>query len=191
MVNANATQSRARAGPISDSVLAGDNQATRPQRITTSNAVPRRTTATIMGNTTTGLATRTSRMVSVPRHHRPPRIGDYAQKCRDSVVPPDTFLRGCPTVIQSGNGPPELPVGGRLKYFWRQWYAMGASRRVVRWLKNGYPLRFRRSIVQGNALPPLSLSAPSHLITHYRDETRQQALQSKIQTYSTRTASAR
>ena len=120
-------------------------------------------------------------MGSVPRHHRPPRIGDYIQKCRDSVVPPDTFLEGCPIVKQSGNGPLELPVGGRLKYFWRQWYAMGASRRVVRWLKNGYPLRFRRSVIQGNALPPLSLSSPSHLVTHYRDETRQQALQSKIQ----------
>ena len=160
-----ANRNRGPAVPTSDSAPTKANRTTRPRLLTTNSAAPHRIAT--MGSITTGSATKgNTRMVSVPRHHRPPRIGDYIQKCRDSVVPPDTFLKGCPIVRQSGNGPPELLVGGRSKYFWRQWYAMGASRRVVRWLKNGYPLRFRRSMVQGNALPPLSLSAPSHLVTH-------------------------
>ena len=183
-------RNKARAAPTSDSVPAGDSRTTRPQLRTTNSAVPRRITAAT-GSITTGSATRVTRMVSVPRHHRPPRIGDYIQKCRDSVVPPDTFLKGCPIVRQSGNGPPELLVGGRSKYFWRQWYAMGASRRVVRWLKNGYPLRFRRSMVQGNALP-LCLYRPRPIWSHINETKPASRLcNKKFKTYSTRTASAR
>ena len=53
---------------------------------------------------------------------------------------------------------------------------MGASRRVVRWLKFGLPLRFSRDIVQQRGLPVLTQSSPPHLVAHYRDRVKQDAL---------------
>ena len=53
---------------------------------------------------------------------------------------------------------------------------MGASRRVVRWLKFGLPLRFNRDTVQERGLPVLTQSSPPHLVAHYRDRVKQDAL---------------
>ena len=36
-----------------------------------------------------------------------------------------------------------LPVGGRLREYWRHWQSIGASKQVVRWLRDGYMLPFR------------------------------------------------
>ena len=69
-----------------------------------------------------------------------------------------------------------LPVGGRLRHFWPIWQRMGASRRVVRWLKFGFPLRFDQSYVDQNGLPPLSLHPPDSLIASYRDQSKQSIL---------------
>ena len=57
---------------------------------------------------------------------------------------------------------------------------MGASRRVTRWLRHGYPLRFDRRYVKSHGLPPLTLHAPPHKITSYQDQARCQALQTMI-----------
>ena len=70
----------------------------------------------------------------------------------------------------------DLPVGGRLKYFWRRWKHIGASRRVVRWLRLGYPLRFNQKVVSIKGLPKLSLRAPPGLVTSYKDPSKQTAL---------------
>ncbi len=45
------------------------------------------------------------------------------------------------------------PVGGRLANFWKKWQAIDAPIRVVRWLRNGYPLPFLRN-EQGRELKP-------------------------------------
>ena len=34
------------------------------------------------------------------------------------------------------------PVGGRLRFHWRAWRRIGASKRVCRWLRRGYRLPF-------------------------------------------------
>ena len=57
---------------------------------------------------------------------------------------------------------------------------MGASRRVVRWLRGGYPIRFNRSFIREHGLPPLSHSADPTKVTQYQDQARCQALQSMI-----------
>ena len=73
--------------------------------------------------------------------------------------------------VDSLSGQPEnLPVGGRLKFFWQRWSEMGASRRVVRWLRHGYPLRFR------SPPPRLTLQAPQYLVTSYANPVKKQAL---------------
>ena len=53
---------------------------------------------------------------------------------------------------------------------------MGASRRVVRWLKFGLPLRFDRLVVQKQGLPHLSPRAPPGLIANYQNQAKQSAL---------------
>ena len=53
---------------------------------------------------------------------------------------------------------------------------MEANRRVVRWLKFGFPLRFDQSYVAQKGLPPLSLHPPDSLIACYRDQSKQSVL---------------
>ena len=73
-----------------------------------------------------------------------------------------------------------LPVGGRLKFYWREWRKAGAPKSTVRWLQRGYPLPFRKN--QGR--PPdikLSMQSPKGLMTNYRlGSEKQLALQCKI-----------
>ena len=60
-----------------------------------------------------------------------------------------------------------LPVGGRLGSFWQDWRDIGASRKVVRWLKCGYPLPIKRD-GRGREIPvPLHQSCPNGLQTAY------------------------
>ena len=59
-----------------------------------------------------------------------------------------------------------LPVGGRLMYFWREWLDIGASCKVARWFRKGYPLPF---VVDGwlQASGFFSLSSPRFLVADY------------------------
>ena len=67
----------------------------------------------------------------------------------------------------------DLPVGGRLRHFWRQWKDLGASKRVVRWLRFGYPLPFRLNSRGMTVTPPLVNQPPPNLITWYQDPVKQ------------------
>ena len=67
----------------------------------------------------------------------------------------------------------DLPVGGRLRHFWRQWQDLGASKRVVRWLRFGYPLPFRLNSRGMAVTPPLVNQPPPNLITWYQDPVKQ------------------
>ena len=60
-----------------------------------------------------------------------------------------------------------IPVGGRLKFFWKTWRSIGASKRVCRWFRKGYALPFEG---EGRelALSFCSLDSPSFLRTEYR-----------------------
>ena len=66
----------------------------------------------------------------------------------------DTFSN----IVTSSDAPSsDLPVGGRLQRFWRQWQGIGASKQVVNWLRFGYKLPFHRNL---RGLPVTPLSAP-------------------------------
>ena len=80
-----------------------------------------------------------------------------------------------------------LPVGGRLRHFWPVWHRMGANRRVVRWLKFGFPLRFDQSYVAQKGLPPLSLHPPDSLIASYQDQSKQSVLKRNVDIVSSET----
>ena len=69
------------------------------------------------------------------------------------------------TVNRKSKG--SMPVGGRLRHFWTKWSRIGASRRVIRWLRFGYPLKFDRQAVQDQGLPALTVCAPPDLVTNY------------------------
>ena len=74
-----------------------------------------------------------------------------------------------------------IPVGGRLRFFWRQWRALGAPKKVVRWLRKGYALPFRRESGQGESIA-VSETCPTGLITCYKAGSEKQlALHAKIQ----------
>ena len=69
-----------------------------------------------------------------------------------------------------------LPVGGRLRLYWRQWQSIGASNQVVRWLRDGYQLPFRLSNRGLPITPPLRRCPPSNLVTSYSDPAKQAQL---------------
>ena len=73
------------------------------------------------------------------------------------------------------------PVGGRLGRFWEAWVGIGASRRVVRWLKNGFPLTFNPQVVSVRGSPPLTRASPPSLLTTYQDQVRNVALRDMVQ----------
>ena len=80
------------------------------------------------------------------------RICDYCVKYREVCLrmrpldtPLYTSLKELEDVGMRGPLSVNLPVGGRLRHFWPIWHRMEANRRVVRWLKFGFPLRFDQS----------------------------------------------
>ena len=91
-------------------------------------------------------------------------------------TPLDTSLKELEDVGMRGPSSVNLPVGGRLRHFWPVWHRMGANRRVVRWLKFGFPLRFDQSYVAQKGLLPLSLHPPDSLIASYRDQSKRSVL---------------
>ena len=69
-----------------------------------------------------------------------------------------------------------LPVGGRLRFFWKHWQSIGASKQVVRWLRDGYMLPFRLNHRGLPVTPPLQRHPPSNLVTSYSDPVKQAQL---------------
>ena len=59
-----------------------------------------------------------------------------------------------------------IPVGGRLRFFWKHWREIGASKKYARWLNRGYRLPFLPGGEQ-EARSLLSSSCPSFLIPSY------------------------
>ena len=94
-------------------------------------------------------------------------IGSNQSRCQSPASPPvtDTSLKSA-----------SLPVGGRLKHFWQKWQDAGASHKVVRWLRFGYPLPFVKDARGRAVTPPLSFSLKPNLMTSYADPSRQSVL---------------
>ena len=60
----------------------------------------------------------------------------------------------------------EIPVGGRLQFFWRAWRNIGASKRVSRWLRRGYRLPFHPGGEQEARLLFKSVCPPTLIISY-------------------------
>ena len=60
-----------------------------------------------------------------------------------------------------------IPVGGRLRFFWRRWQEIGASRRVCRWFRKGYALPFLPDC-RDIAISWCSVVSPPFLIANYK-----------------------
>ena len=60
------------------------------------------------------------------------------QECSDTGGPEDLFAEE--RALASAQA--HIPVGGKLKFFWRNWKVIKASKRVVRWCWKGYRLLF-------------------------------------------------
>ena len=74
-----------------------------------------------------------------------------------------------------------VPVGGRLRFHWEEWQTVGASRKVVRWFRKGYPLPFAPD-GREQAIRFMSLQSPPYLLVDYSfDPVRQDALRRKIE----------
>ena len=74
-----------------------------------------------------------------------------------------------------------VPVGGRLRFFWEEWRSIGASRKVVRWFRKGYPLPFAPD-GREQAVRLMSPTSPAYLMVDYSSDTvRQEALHCKIE----------
>ena len=84
-----------------------------------------------------------------------------------------------------------LPVGGRLRLYWRQWQSIGASNQVVRWLRDGYQLPFRLSNRGLPITPPLRRCPPSNLVTSYSDPTKQAQLDKMLHELLEKTSDSR
>ena len=69
-----------------------------------------------------------------------------------------------------------LPVGGRLRCYWKHWQSIGASKQVVRWLRDGYMLPFRLNQRGLPVTPPLQRRPPPNLVTSYSDPVKQAQL---------------
>ena len=61
-----------------------------------------------------------------------------------------------------------IPVGGRLRFFWKEWRAIGASRRIARWLSKGYRLPFAQD-QESLAREGLRKVCPAELRTRYAE----------------------
>ena len=57
---------------------------------------------------------------------------------------------------------------------------MGAKRRILRWIRFGYPLKFDKKLIESSGLPRLTRSAHPSLVTTYKDPDKQLALQNLV-----------
>ena len=69
-----------------------------------------------------------------------------------------------------------VPVGGRLKFFWKKWKAIGAPKKVYSWLRRGYKLPFTK-VGRAAADNMLKTVCPDFLFSKYGlGSVKQQAL---------------
>ena len=98
-----------------------------------------------------------------------------------SVPPPGIF---CPNSLDLKANPVPLqnwPVGGKLGHLWRVWAEIGSSRRWVRWIRHGCPLRFVHEAVASRDMPLLTRASPSYLVVNYQGTVRKVALENMVQ----------
>ena len=62
-----------------------------------------------------------------------------------------------------------IPVGGRLERFWKAWRAIGASKKIARWMNRGYRLPFVPG-GESEARQLLRETCPDFLIPSYLAE---------------------
>ena len=74
-----------------------------------------------------------------------------------------------------------IPVGGRLQFFWRRWRALGASKRVSRWLRRGYRLPFA-PLGEASARALFRTSCPPALVVSYANPVKMRALLDLVET---------
>ena len=75
-----------------------------------------------------------------------------------------------------------VPVGGRIRFFLNEWRNIGASKQVLRWIQLGYPLRFKKDLIDSKNLPKLTRLAHPQVVTQYsNNQVKQQALDLLIQ----------
>ena len=74
-----------------------------------------------------------------------------------------------------------IPVGGRLQFFWRRWRALGASKRVSRWLRRGYRLPFA-PLGESSARALFRTSCPPALVVSYANPVKMRALLDLVET---------
>ena len=60
----------------------------------------------------------------------------------------------------------KIPVGGRLRFFWKEWRAIGASKKIARWLNRGYRLPFGPDL-ESQARASLTATCPPSLVPSY------------------------
>ena len=109
-----------------------------------------------------------------------PRAHDNMSRCRDdaqsfSVVKMESPAGGGDSVqllesfeweAQQLQRQAAIPVGGRLRFFWKEWRAIGAPKRIARWLNRGYRLPFELG-AESEARALLSTHCPATLIPSY------------------------
>ena len=60
------------------------------------------------------------------------------------------------------------PVGGRLKFTWREWKKVNASKKILRWLRRGYILPFKKDEdAERRARNQFSVASHNDLIANY------------------------
>ena len=72
------------------------------------------------------------------------RVGDYQEIGTELKTNPEMSptVKNLPVLVNPLQSKPEIPVGGRLGYYWEVWENMGASPAVVDILKNGLKWKF-------------------------------------------------
>ena len=76
----------------------------------------------------------------------------------------------------------KIPVGGRLRFFWKEWRNIGASKRIARWFNRGYRLPFLPG-AELVARSSLTKTCPQSLRTSYPEKSEKgRALKEMIET---------
>ena len=165
VVGVRVTRVVARIASASNRLLRHRDRVTIARSVLTALRVRKPTSA--LASSSNSISNNSSQLV--PRDRNSSSIGSNQPRC---LPPPPAASENTGLARLSGS----TPVGGRLKNFWQNWRDAGASHKVVRWLRFGYPLPFRKDN-RGRAItPPLSLSPPPEFVTSYADPVRQTLL---------------
>ena len=95
-------------------------------------------------------------------------------------TPTDAWVEAIKALQTLAQEQQALPVGGRLKRFWRNWKEIGTSKRIYNWFRKGYRLPFIAN-EKAEADKLLKLVCPDFLLSNYsNDSLKQQALTSIV-----------